>query len=64
MNIITALQVVRDLSAPFDKFIGALEVLSMYRDGAFVVNYCHILDSNIYIQLDAQTLRYLDLLAG
>lgn len=62
MNIESALELVRDLSAPFDQFLGALEYLQMYRDGDCVVDYCHILDSNIYLELDAQTLRYLDLL--
>lgn len=62
MTILEALQVVRDLSAPFDKFLGALEYLQMYRDGDYVVDYSHILDSNVYISLDHQTLRYLDLL--
>lgn len=64
MNILSALQVVRDLSTPFDKFIGALELLQMYREGNYIVDYCHILNHNVYIELDAQTKWYLDLVSG
>lgn len=63
MNIITALELVRDLSAPFSLFVGALEYLNLYREGNYIVDYCSILEQCVYVELDAQTLRYLDLLS-
>lgn len=61
MNVIKALQVMRDLSSPFDVFIGAAEYLQMYREGECVVHYCSILGI-MYIELDGITLFYLDML--
>lgn len=62
MNVIKALQTVHDVRTPHDEFIGALEYLAMYREGSFVVDYCHILGDCIYIKLDGITLFYLDML--
>lgn len=61
MNVIKALKIVRDETAPFDLFIGALEYLAMYREGNFVVDYCHTIGDSIYIELDGITLFYLDM---
>ena len=63
MSIFEALQVVRDLSAPFDYFLGALEYLNLYREDNYIVDYCSILEQCIYVELDTQTKRYLDLLS-
>lgn len=63
MTILSALQVVRDLNAPFDVFIGALEALSMYRDGDYVVDYCSILEQYVYIELSYLDLFYLGFLS-
>lgn len=62
MNVITALQVVRDLNTPFDQFIGAIEYIQMYREGECVVHYCSILGDYVYIELDGITLFYLDMM--
>lgn len=62
MNVIKALELVRDENAPFDLFIGALELVNLYRDGDCVVDYCHVLCDYIYIELDGITLFYLDML--
>lgn len=62
MNVIKALQTVRDETAPHDVFIWALEYLAMYREGEFVVHYCSILGDYVYIELDGITLFYLDMM--
>ena len=64
MNVIKALKTVRDENAPFDLFIGAIEYLSMYREGEFAVHYCDILCDSIYIELDGITLFYLDMIVA
>lgn len=64
MNVIKALELVRDVKTPHDEFIFALEYLAMYREGEFAVHYCDILGDYIYIELQAKVVNYLELLAG
>lgn len=62
MNIKEALKIVRDVTAPHDEFIFAIEYIQMYREGECVVHYCSILGDYVYIELDGITLFYLDML--
>ena len=62
MDVMQALQAVRDCSTPFEDFLGALEYVKMYTEGCSVVHYCGILEGYVYIGLSDYELRLLDLL--
>lgn len=60
MDVLRALELLRDKSVSQDAFVFAVEYLNLYREGNVVVHYCPILSEYVYIGLSGLDLFYLD----
>ena len=63
MDVMQALKVLRDKTASQDNFLRAVEYLNLYRDGKFVVHYCSVICSYVYVELSGTDMFYLDFLS-
>lgn len=62
MDVLKALKVIRDERSSQDDFVFAVEYLNMYRESNFVVHYCSVICSYVYVELSGTDIFYLNFL--